>query len=184
MDWLSSEWAALDALWSCPWEISCGRVLFIRSLREPKLSDCGSFRIKGFWERKRSRFQVQLVDFSQHWLTLEVNVLSTLGLFSFSPGSSSIMALERSLLVGESRLLLWFGSTRLSSDLLVNLSSKLVFFSEECLLARFCTVKVSSLQETGTFMTVVDSTFYSFSDFITFLFSLELPRCLVKVVHC
>lgn len=57
MDWLSSETAPLDPPWSCPGELSWGWILFIRSLRELKLSDCGSFRIKGFYDyRTGSQF--------------------------------------------------------------------------------------------------------------------------------
>lgn len=89
-----------------------------------------------------------------HWLTLEEGVLSTSGLFSSVLGSSSMIALERSLLTGESGTLLCLRLTGLSSDLLVNRSSKLVF-SNGCLVARLFTVKTSVLQEPRTFTSVM-----------------------------
>lgn len=97
------------------------------------------------------------------------------------------MQLERSLLAVESRVLLWL--TSLSSDVLVNLSSKLVFFSNECLLARLITVKTSSLQEPRTFPSGYDSLippppFFLLILGITFLFFLELPCWLAEAVHC
>lgn len=150
-DWLISATASLVPLLGSPGELSWDWNLFIRSSRVLKLSDCGIFRIKGFCEEKR-RSQVLhwgLTGSFFHWPTLEDNVLSILELFSYELGSSSIMALERSLVV--CIVVLWLGLTGLSSDPWVNLSSKLVFFSKKCLLARLFTVKTSSLQEPRTF---------------------------------
>lgn len=157
VDWLISETAPLVPLLGTPGELSWAWSLFIRSLTELKLSDCGSFRINGFCEESRTSQVLHrrltgyfILFFLQHWLTLEDDMISTLGLFSHMLGSSSIMALERSLLVGDRRVL-WLRWTGLSSDLLVNLSSKLVLFSNECLLAQLFSVKTSSLQEPRTF---------------------------------
>lgn len=84
-------------------------------------------------------------------------MVSTLVLSSYVWRSSTVMALERSLLVGESGILLWLTSAGLSSDRLLNLSPRSPFLSEERLLARVFPVKASSLQEPRTFPSGGDS---------------------------
>lgn len=53
MDWLSSDTAPLWPLLWAPSVLCLGWNLFMRSLRELKLSDCGSLRIKGFCEEEK-----------------------------------------------------------------------------------------------------------------------------------
>lgn len=52
MDWLSSDTAPLDPLFWSAAVLGRGWILFMRSLRELKLSDCGTLRIKGFCEEE------------------------------------------------------------------------------------------------------------------------------------
>lgn len=52
MDWLSSDTAALEPLLWAAAVLCLGWILFMRSLRELKLSDCGNLRIKGFCEKE------------------------------------------------------------------------------------------------------------------------------------
>lgn len=57
MDWLSSDAAALEPLLWAAAVLCLGWSLFMRSLRELKLSDCGNLRIKGFCqEEEQSEF--------------------------------------------------------------------------------------------------------------------------------
>lgn len=54
MDWLSSDTAVLEPLLWAAAVLCLGWILFMRSLRELKLSDCGNLRIKGFWRGGRT----------------------------------------------------------------------------------------------------------------------------------
>lgn len=156
MEWLSSDTAVFDPLLSSPEELGWGWILFIMWLRELKLSDCGTLRIKGLCEeRKASGFFVSRLTqmFWKRLLTLDDGVFPILELVSFMLRSSSKMdsVLERSLIiVGESMTMLCFGSVALSSNLLVVLSSKMALLSLESFLERAFSIKSSSLQEKKT----------------------------------
>lgn len=91
------------------------------------------------------RVETQL--FRQHLRTLENDEFSTLRLVSDMLGSSSRMAFERPLLVGESTAVVSFRSVAVSANLFVVLSSNLVIFSKERLLKRSFSFKPSSLQD-------------------------------------
>lgn len=151
MDWLSSDTAVLEPLLWATAVLCLGWILFMRSLRELKLSDCGNLRIKGFCEEEEQcQFPCRSsLACAQEWeLTLEDGVFSTLDLVSLEPWSSSKIpsVLERCLLVGESKPLLCCGSDALSSNL-GGFSSKLLLLSVESLLLITFSVRTSSLQK-------------------------------------
>lgn len=146
MERLISDTAAFDPV-SCDPEVLCwGWILFIMSLRELKLSDCGTLRIKGFCEERNDSqllYQrwLKCFDSQGQLLTLEDGAFSTLELVLFMLLSSfkmgSLLACSR-LLLDKNKIILFAGSVALSSSLVVALSSILVLFSKEsCLESSF-----------------------------------------------
>lgn len=80
MDWLISDTAPFDPLLSSPEVLACGWILLMMSLRELKLSDCGTIRIKGFCEGEKNILllfpgEVKLLTaaaYSRRWRVLHI----------------------------------------------------------------------------------------------------------------